>query len=103
VGYRLLVDEDVHAATAAVLRDRGHDAVSVRAALDSGASDAEVVAHALGTDRLVVTHDADYLRPSIPDDLRVCYVPRDTMGPGGLRIGSITCPTTLRANPTFPG
>ena len=29
MGLRVSVDEDVHGATAAVLRDRGHDATSV--------------------------------------------------------------------------
>lgn len=82
--YRILVDEDVHGATTAVLRDRGHDAVSVPEALDEGAADARVIEHARENGRLVLTHDSHYLDPERRGEVGVLYAPDNELGPGEL-------------------
>jgi uncharacterized protein with PIN domain len=81
-GNRIVCDEDVHGSAAAVLRDCGHDAVSVPESIGKGASDSAVIAYAARTDRTILTHDEDYLHPSLRRDVRVLYVPDGAAGPG---------------------
>lgn len=82
MSYRVLVDEDVHRATAAVLRDRGHDAVSVAETLGKGTTDEHVHEYAVDGAYLVLTHDSDFLDPDRLDDAGVLYVPDAEVGPG---------------------
>lgn len=82
MGFRILVDEDVHGASAAVLRDRGRDAISVAEALGKGTSDADVSDHARENDYAVLTHDSHYLESRLNDGIAVLYAPDNELGPG---------------------
>jgi hypothetical protein len=58
---RWLIDEMLPPATAELLNERGHDAVSVHAVGLTGAADADVFDYAVDDQRLVVTENfADY-------------------------------------------
>ena len=57
-----LLDNNVPRGVTHLLRDRGEDAVEVREALASNAPDADVLAYARATARVLVTHDAALAR-----------------------------------------
>jgi predicted nuclease of predicted toxin-antitoxin system len=54
---RLLLDEDVRAQLAVILRDRGYDAIHVGELGRRGALDAEVLEYATESGRTVLTHN----------------------------------------------
>lgn len=60
---RLLLDEDTERALAPKLTEDGHDVERVATvdALGTGSDDREVCEYALETDRIVVSHDDDFL------------------------------------------
>jgi predicted nuclease of predicted toxin-antitoxin system len=58
---RFLVDEDVDDGLAAALLDMGWNAVGVRGAGLKGRSDEDILAFAHRENRVLVTHDRDYL------------------------------------------
>lgn len=57
---KLLLDVNISPSVAARLRSAGHDAVRATEVLDARASDASIVATALGLDAVVVTRDQDF-------------------------------------------
>jgi hypothetical protein len=54
---RLLADENVRPAHVSALDAAGHDVQRVRNLLDTGASDADVLAAARDADRILITYD----------------------------------------------
>jgi predicted nuclease of predicted toxin-antitoxin system len=56
---RILANENVSATVIRVLRDRGHDVLSVKESL-RGEKDPAILARAQAEQRLVVTHDKDF-------------------------------------------
>jgi hypothetical protein len=58
---RLHLDESVSPAVAAGLRQRGIDVSTTADAELSGATDAEQIAFALAAERVIVTHDSDFI------------------------------------------
>lgn len=79
MGYRILVDENINPRTARLLRDRGHDAVHIEETLGKGTADVPMAAHARERGCLVLTNDADFLRPTRRTGLTVLYVSEHTM------------------------
>lgn len=59
---RFHLDEQVHPAVAVGLRAQGVDVTTTAEAHLGGADDASHLAFALGTGRVVITHDHDFLR-----------------------------------------
>lgn len=57
-----LLDEQVASALATALRHRGIDALTLHETEIRGKPDPEVLAFARANERVVVTHDADFLR-----------------------------------------
>jgi predicted nuclease of predicted toxin-antitoxin system len=57
-----LLDNNVPRGVTHVLRDRGDDAVEVREVLSASAPDADVLAYARATARVLVTHDTALAR-----------------------------------------
>jgi predicted nuclease of predicted toxin-antitoxin system len=56
---RLIVNENVSATVIRILRERGHDVVSVKESM-RGSDDESILARAQSEGRLVVTHDKDF-------------------------------------------
>lgn len=77
--YRVLVDENVDPSTAELLREQGHEAVHVEDALGKGTGDPPIAEHAREHDYLVLTNDADFLRPDRRQGLSVLYVPENAI------------------------
>lgn len=77
MGWRFLVDEDTDTDVAAVLADRGHDAVTVETAIGKGKPDARVARYARESDRVLVTTDRDFLDSELNAGLRVLLVSAD--------------------------
>lgn len=57
---RLLADEDVYFPTVVLLRQNGHDVVTVYDVGLSSTPDHEILRHALNTQRIMLTRDSDY-------------------------------------------
>lgn len=76
---QVLIDEDYSSVAAERLRDRGHDARSVAAALDKGATDAEVIEYADAHGLAVVTNDQDFLDPEYSKGMQVLFVHDERM------------------------
>ena len=57
---RLLLDQDVYAATARLLRELGHDVITAGASGYSQASDAEILHFAQQQSRILITRDRDF-------------------------------------------
>lgn len=57
---RLLTDQDVYGLTVRLLRDLGHDAVTVREAGLSQATDVDLLSHAAQQGRILVSRDRDF-------------------------------------------
>ncbi|TSC71594.1 MAG: hypothetical protein G01um101438_1025 [Parcubacteria group bacterium Gr01-1014_38] len=72
MGLRLFADENVYAEIVTRLRAGGMDVETVQEAGKAGASDANILRHARGTDRILLTFDRDFA------DIR--YLPRDVPG-----------------------
>lgn len=79
MAYRVLVDENLDPSTAEHLRDRGHEAVTVVDALEKGVDDPSIRKYAATHGYLLLTNDADFLRPGRRRSIRVLYVPENTM------------------------
>ncbi len=62
---RVLADENISPAVVAGLRKRGWDIRSAAEEQLVGAVDADVLAHATATDRVVITHDLAFGRDSL--------------------------------------
>lgn len=78
---RFLLDEDTEASLASKLSASGHDVrrvVSVDS-LGQGTDDSEVCAFALETDRIIVTHDDDYLTVDTGRHAGVFFVPNQRL------------------------
>ena len=60
---KFLIDENVDVRVAAVLTDRRHDVVDVKAILGEGTDDPEVVADALREYRIIVTRNHKHFHP----------------------------------------
>jgi hypothetical protein len=58
---RAYADEHVHAAIVQALRARGMDVVTVQDHGREGTDDAELLAEALGDERVMLTNDTDFL------------------------------------------
>lgn len=59
---RWLLDNNVPRSVTHLLRDRGRDVVEVREVLAPDAPDADVLAYARATERVLVTHDVALVR-----------------------------------------
>lgn len=81
VGWRFLVDEDTDPKTAATLRDRSYDAVTVRDTVGKGTEDPNVRAYADRTDRILITTDRGFQRSDRHHGIAVLMVPGDLDGP----------------------
>ena len=58
---RILLDENIHPQVVALLRDAGHDVLSITET-DKGASDPVVFQTAVSDERVLVTHDTGFGR-----------------------------------------
>lgn len=74
---RILADENVSATVIRLLRDHGHDVLSVKE-LMPGSEDSVILARAMTEHRLVVTHDKDFgelaFRAGLPAECGVILV-----------------------------
>lgn len=80
--YRLLLDENLEREVLDRLTDAGHDVehVDTVAALGKGASDAELAAYSVATDRAIVTYDDDFVEDVPPAAYRaVLFFEDDTL------------------------
>jgi predicted nuclease of predicted toxin-antitoxin system len=77
MGWHFLVDEDTDTDAATALTVRGHDAVTVEAALGKGKPDARVAQCALEMNRVLITTDRDFLDSAVNAGLRVLLVGAD--------------------------
>lgn len=84
MALRLLVDENVATGTAVALEERGHDAVHVTVSpeLGAGTPDADLVAFARRTDRVLITGDTGFLIPDHREDATVLFCQEDDLEPG---------------------
>lgn len=57
---RFFADNDVFGATIALLRSQGHDVLTAQQAGLASAPDEEILSHALGTGRILLTNDTDH-------------------------------------------
>lgn len=57
---RFLVDANLSPRVAERLRSEGHDAVAAREVGLADASDDEILDHAIGDDRVIISHDTDF-------------------------------------------
>lgn len=80
MAYRVLVDENTSPRVAELLRDRGHDAVHVTAALEAGVSDDRIRARAAEREAVILTHDDDFLVPGGPPEVPILYYADDALG-----------------------
>jgi len=90
----LLFDEDTEAKFARLCEKDGHDVERVVdvSKLGRGAADTEVRQYANATDRIVVTHDDDYVRETRSDGDRTFYAPNQRLSAFELyRILSAVC------------
>ncbi|WP_157573553.1 DUF5615 family PIN-like protein [Haloplanus natans] len=90
----LLFDEDTEAKFARLCEKDGHDVERVVdvSELGRGAKDAEVRGYADSTDRIVVTHDDDYVSEIRADGDRTFYAPNQRLSAFELyRILSAVC------------
>lgn len=76
-----LLDEDTEASLANTLAAAGHDVERVVTAdgLGDGAKDPEVLAYASRSNRIIVTHDDDYVSASRDDHRGVFYAPNQRL------------------------
>jgi predicted nuclease of predicted toxin-antitoxin system len=76
-----LLDEDTERALAPKLTEVGHDVERVATvdALGTGSDDREVCEYALETDRIVVSHDDDFLTHPVDAHAGVFYVPNQRL------------------------
>ena len=79
MAYRVLVDENIDPRTADSLREKGHESVHVDEALGKGTEDPPIADHARQQEYLLLTNDADFLRPDLREDLTVLYCPENTL------------------------
>ncbi|GAB3685878.1 hypothetical protein GCM10028857_17070 [Salinarchaeum chitinilyticum] len=68
--YRILADENIDRQVVDGLRAEGHDVEHVddHESLQKGVRDETIAAHAIETDRVLLTNDDDFLREFAPDD-----------------------------------
>ncbi|GAA0266475.1 DUF5615 family PIN-like protein [Halobacterium noricense] len=81
MGVRFLLDEDTEASLADTLSRAGHDVdrvVNVDT-LGTGAKDPEVLQYAARTNRIIVTHDDDYVQAPRDDHEDVFYAPEQRL------------------------
>jgi predicted nuclease of predicted toxin-antitoxin system len=64
-GYKILADQNIHAAVIAYLRSQGSDVVDANSAGLGQAADATILQAAFAENRIVVTHDRDFGRLAI--------------------------------------
>ncbi|WP_251342665.1 DUF5615 family PIN-like protein [Haloplanus halophilus] len=105
VTLSLLFDEDTEAKFARLCEKEGHDVERVVDVpeLGRGAKDAEVRRYANSTDRIVVTHDDDYVRGARADDDRTLYAPNQRLSAFELyRILSAVCDVVSSAEELPP-
>ena len=70
---RILLDENIHPQVVALLRDAGHDVLSITET-DKGASDPVVFQTAVSDERVLVTHDTGFSTNSSHQRVaRSCY------------------------------
>jgi uncharacterized protein with PIN domain len=81
IEWTFLVDEDTDPTTAATLRDRGYDAVTVQDTIGKGTLDPGVQAYASQENRVLITTDRGFQRPKRHRDITVLMVPGDLGGP----------------------
>jgi predicted nuclease of predicted toxin-antitoxin system len=83
---RFHLDEHVAAAIAVGLRSHGIDVTTTEEAGLAGASDSSHLAFALGDERVVVTHDHDFLRLHAAGDEHagICYCHQEKYTAGEL-------------------
>jgi hypothetical protein len=67
---KLLLDQDVYAATARFLRDSGHDLITASDVGRSRATDAELLGLAYQQERVIVTRDRDFGELVFLEDMR---------------------------------
>lgn len=79
--YRILIDENTSPTVVALLEEAGHDAVHVTAALEEGATDAEITTYARDHEYVLLTHDPDFLRQEVAGDVPILYYSDDSLGP----------------------
>jgi hypothetical protein len=105
VTLSLLFDEDTEAKFARLCEKDGHDVERIVdvSKLGRGSKDAEVRRYANSTDRIVVTHDDDYVRETQSHDDRVFYAPNQRLSAFELyRILSAVCDAVSSAEDIPP-
>lgn len=109
MAYRILVDENLDPRTAGLLRDRGHDAAHVEETLGKGAEDPPIARYARRNDFVLLTNDADFLRPDRREGLQILYcperystVPRTRYAPIESRRSSMNSRRWSPTRQTFP-
>jgi hypothetical protein len=101
----LLFDEDTEAKFARLCEKDGHDVERVVdvSELGRGAKDTEIRRYANSTDRIVVTHDDDYVSGTRADDDRTFYAPNQRLSAFELyRILSAVCDAVSSAEELPP-
>jgi predicted nuclease of predicted toxin-antitoxin system len=79
MSYRILVDENTSPTVADLLGSMGHDAKPVPDALSAGVSDEAIVEYARVHDAVVLTHDDDFLHPTVSEGISILYYSDDTL------------------------
>ena len=81
MAYRILVDENLAPRTAGLLRERGHAAAHVEETLGKGTDDPPIARYARANDSVLLTNDADFLRPERRQGVKILYCPDNTKRP----------------------
>jgi predicted nuclease of predicted toxin-antitoxin system len=84
MALRFLLDEDTKAEIATHLSKSGHDVERVVETdqLGLGSSHSDVMEYAHATNRIIITHDDDYVDPSLRTEHRgVFYCPNQRLSP----------------------
>ena len=84
---RFHLDENVHHAVAHALKLRGVDVTTTTDVNLVAASDKDQLAFAISSERVLFTHDADFLRPDLTGRKHhgIVYSPKNARGIGGNR------------------
>lgn len=74
---RLLADENIARAVIAALRKDGHDVITIHELRWRGSSDEAIIAYAKKTERVILTHDTDFLYQRLASILLLRFARQD--------------------------
>ena len=80
MAFSIICDEHTARQVAVYLEKEGHDVERAVEVLGTGTDDSKIVAHALETDRLVLTNDTDFLTEyDASDHAGILFQPDDIL------------------------